>query len=308
MGPLLLQHHISKTAGTSLRRVTGANFRSGELRDIERFIGVRRIPPDWNWDNALDMYRDAYESLAPDQRAHIRCFVGHTAPFVLAVVDDRPVRAFTMLRDPVERVLSLWRHAQWLVDRGAETAWRPLVDAMRERGYDLKRAYHELGDTPGAPGVVNGPFQALFNEQSRQILLGVLDPRQIPFASDAETLEPYRRRVLELLDRSYVVGAQERFSESVRLFADAFGWRRAFVPRLNARPGATPLDEETKSLIRAYNRLDSELHAHYLERLESLPPVSLPAHLRGTGYERTRRRVRSVAGAVRARVRPATQR
>lgn len=298
MRPLLVQHHIPKTAGTSLRQVTRANFGSDEVASIEQLFGLDRIRADWKWDNAIRAYRYEYESLAPDRKARIRCFVGHTAPLLLQAVEDRPVRAFTMLRDPVERVASLWSHAQWLVDRGAQTAWRPLVEAMRERGLDLKAAYRELGDAPDAPELANGVFQVLFNEQSRQILLGVLDPREIPFSSDATALEPYRARALDFLSESYVVGAQERFSQSVRLFADSFGWRRAFVPRMNVRGAGPPVDEETRSLIRAYNKLDLELHAHYLERLAPLPGVSRRAHVRGSAYLRARPYIRRARGAL----------
>lgn len=297
MQPLLIQHHISKTAGTSLRQVTRANFGPEEIADIEKLFGLERIREDWRWENAIRAYRHEYESLAPERRARIRCLVGHTAPLLLSVVDDRPVRAFTMLRDPVERVISLWRHAQWLVDQGLPTVWRPLVEAMRERGFDLKAAYRELGDAPDAASVANGAFQALFNEQSRQILLGVLDPRQIPFSRDAEDLEPYRVRASELLKSGYVVGAQERFSQSVRLFADSFGWRRAFVPRLNVRSGP-PVDDETRSLIRAYNRLDLDLHRPYFERLAPLPAVSRRAHLRGSAYRRARPYISRTRGAL----------
>jgi hypothetical protein len=293
--PLLLQHHIPKTAGTSLRQVTRANFGPDEVAGIEQLFGLDRIRADWKWDNAIRAYRYEYESLAPERKARIRCFVGHTAPLLLQAVDDRPVRAFTLLRDPVARVVSLWRHAQWLVDRGTETAWRPLVEAMREHGFDLKRAYRELGDAPDAPRLANGAFQALFNEQSRQVLLGVLDPREIPFASDAQALERYRARALGFLADNYVVGAQERFSQSVRLFADSFGWRRIFIPRMNVRGGGAPVDEETRSLIRAYNRLDLDLHSHYLERIAPLPAVSRRAHMRGSAYRRAGSYLRRLA-------------
>lgn len=79
-----------------------------------------------------------------------------------------------------------------------------------------------------------------------------------------------------LLEKTYVVGVQNRFSPSLRVFADAFNWRRLFVTRVNVGalrggPHEAMIDDETCSLIRSYNRLDRELHAHSSRRLEGKP-------------------------------------
>jgi hypothetical protein len=299
MRPLLVQHHIPKTAGTSLRQIARANYRPSEVEDIETLFGVGRIRPDWRWSRAIRRYGDAYHSLPREHRERVRCFIGHTAPLLLPAVDDRPVRAFTMLRDPVERVISLWSHAQWLVDHGHPTAWAPLVAAMRERRWSLADAYRELGDGRDARQPEDAVFAHLFNEQSRQVLLGVLDPRDVPFTADEGRLDPYRRRAFEFLSTAYVVGAQERFSQSARLFADSFGWRRVFVPRVNVRRAAIEVDDETRSLIRDHNRLDAELHRHYLEQLAPLPGVSRSARLRGGVYRSARPVARRTRRALR---------
>ncbi|MGI8806223.1 MAG: hypothetical protein ACR2IN_11140 [Thermoleophilaceae bacterium] len=302
MEPLLIQHHIAKTAGTSLRQVTRANFAANEVADIERTFHLTRIPPDFHWETVIRRARAAYQSLPADRRTGTRCFMGHAAPLLMAVIDDRPVRAFTMLRDPVERVVSLYRHAerQARAPASATGRWAPMAHAMRDRRLSLKDIYLSAESRSRDPGHEH-LFRPFFNEQGGQILLGVLDSREMPVTSDRASLEPYTRRALDILSDRYVVGTQDHFSQSVRLFADSFGWRTLFVPRANVRGESLPVDEETSALIRAYNAVDAELHAHYEQRLAYLPGVGRVARLRGGTGHRARRRL---AWARRAVARP----
>jgi hypothetical protein len=334
MEPLLIQHHIPKTAGTSIRQVTRANYKPSEVVGIDwwtkpfsRLVSVeasRVRQPDGtvDWESLtvgrttmVDAARDYYRSLPHRQR--VRCFMGHLAGFLLPVVNDRPVRAACMLRDPVDRVVSLIRWAEWSTaqrgdDRGETSV---VVQAMRSRGWTLKDVYHELGGSGALPTELSLPFGRLFNGQARHLLASASDSNDMPFTAGGEDLEAYRGRVLELLQERYVVGAQDRFLQSLRLFADSFGWRHVFVPK--ARRGPRPehterIDDETRALIRAHNTLDSELHAHFSDRLRLSPSVTAPARLRGSVYfrfdgarralrRRTRGRLRRLLTASRGR-------
>ena len=302
MEPLLIHHHIQKTAGSSLRQVAQANFRASEVVTSDRVVEqIMRASPTvrergLEWSEAKRAFRDYYDSLSPERRAGIRCFVGHLTPFLISAVTDRPVRAFCMLRDPVERIISFYRYGeQPQGTRGASGREMLGWKAMRERGWELKDVYRNLGGAPDASSA--RPFVQLFNGQTRHILMGVLDPAEIPLSSGQEGLDGYRERVFGRLADMYVVGTQERFSQSVRLFADSFGWQRVFVPRVrvtSSDPQAVAVDDETRSLIREHNQLDAAIHAHYSERLRSLPPVGRVAHLRGKAYFRSRQAARSM--------------
>ena len=195
-----------------------------------------------------------------------------------------------MLRDPVERVISFYAHGKRLFEQGTarDTIWGPTLETMRERGWQLADVYRELGDAPDAPVELQRRFQPFFNWQAKQILAGTFDTREIPSTSDTSALAPYRDGALEILEDGYVVGVQDRFSQSVRLFADSFGWRRAFVPKLNTRPSDLEVDEGTRVLIRAYNSLDAELHARYSRALAGRPGVDHSTHLRGMAHLRAR--------------------
>jgi hypothetical protein len=244
------------------------------------------------WEAVVENWRNYYRSLTAEQRSSWRCFTGHQAPFLLESIDDRPVRAFCMLRDPVELVISLYLFMRWRADHlRASGPAVFMLEEMRARGWELKDIYLRLGDSPervhDLPRTFSGPlFAQFFNGQSRQILLGRVRPIDIPFTADAGALQDFRLRALKTLADVYVVGAQDRFSESVRLFADAFQWRTVFVPHANEGPLRSTdmdveVDEETRSLIRAYNQVDAGLHARYSKELCVLPATSRLTDVRG---------------------------
>lgn len=304
MDALLIQHHVPKTAGTSVRLVTRANFKPSELVGIDwwtepfrgllareaarRPDGADRLEiPAIGWATLIETARRYYESLP--QRQRVRCFMGHLAGLLIPVVDDRPVRAACMLRDPVDRVVSLIRWAELSAtekgeDRGGFGVTRR---ALRDRGWTLKDAYLELGGSGTLPAELSVPFGPLFNGQARHLLGGTADPRDLPFSAGQDGLGDSREKVFELLQRVYVVGTQDRFAQSLRLFADSFGWRHVFLPTERRGPGpgrGKEIDDETRALIRAHNSLDSELHAYFSDRLSRSPSVTASSRLRGSVY------------------------
>ncbi|MBA2256225.1 MAG: sulfotransferase family 2 domain-containing protein [Thermoleophilaceae bacterium] len=308
MDPLVILHHIPKTGGVAMSQVARANYRPDEFLSLEREVAdIQAATADIG--DYLRKTREFYGSLPPERKARLRCVAGYGASVVIPSVTDRPVRAFCMLRDPVEYVVSFYLFQVWR--RETLGARSPYIEAMRERDWQLKDVYRELGGADQPSSYLHKLFGLLFNGQTRHLLFGELDSSLIPFRAD-EGLDEYRDRAFALLEETYVVGAQDRFSESIRLFADSFGWRRVFVPRANAgrlRGGRreADIDEETRALIRSYNGIDAELHAHYSQRLEGQPGVGRLTDLRGRvwrGARRGRSRLgRARRGAV-GRIRP----
>jgi hypothetical protein len=290
--PLLAFTHVAKTGGMALRDVARANLGSDAVVDLD----ATAWGPPSSWEQGLGQYRRYYESLSTDHRATVRCFLGHTAPLVIPAVRDRPIRAFCMLRDPVERVASLYLYGRWRADRlGVRLPATSVLGAMRRRGWEtLKDVYRSVDDGIGEPGgSLEEPLWALFNGQARQLMMETVDPFEMPFTAAPNDLTDYRSRAFELLDRRYVVGTQERFSQSVRLFAESFGWRRPFAPRINVgrlAHATGDVDAETRDLISRFNRLDAQLHAHYQKRLDRLPPIRRRTDLRVRAGHRLRPR------------------
>ena len=300
MEPLVILDHIPKTGGVAMSQVARANYRPDEFLSLEReaadIDAVRRDP-----EGALQRARDFYGSLPPERRARLRCVAGYTAPLVIPTVTDRPARAFCVLRDPVDYVVSYYLFQIWRREHHGDRT--PLTEAMLERRWDLGDIYRELGGAEEPTSFVHKLFSPLFNGQTRHLLSA--EPTAIPMRSDAESLRGPRDRAFGLLEQTYVVGAQDRFSESIRLFADSFGWRRVFVPRANAgrlRGGRreADIDEETRALIRSHNRVDADLHAYYSQQLDGRPRVGRLEDVQGRAW-RGARRARARLGRVRQR-------
>lgn len=306
--PLLIHHHLAKTAGSSLARVLRANFRGDQVFALDgafmprpaRAADGATLPSgqhehrfDTVREDLLRWWRTWYESLATEERARIRCVRSHTAHFLIPAVNDRPVRPFTLLRDPVERMVSLYHFslARWdAYSRGeiSRAAGDHLIGrTIRENGWSIADIYREVGGNGGVE--TRKAFAFFFNGQARDILYPYLDTTELPLTLSETELEDLRRRTEEVLSK-YVVGTQDRFSQSVRLFADSFGWRRPFVPHMNVTPRPIVIDDATRSLIRAHNALDDDLHAWYSATLE---------RRRRTG-RLTEVRARAEVGALRA--------
>jgi len=199
-----------------------------------------------------------------------------------------------MLREPVELVISTFLFHVWRAEH-LQRMDPPasIIQGIRKRGWGLKDIYREFGGARerveerhvlGEEDFVS-PF---FNWQTRHILLETINSAEIPFEAGGEGLRKYRDMVFETLSERYVVGTQDRYSQSVRLFADTFGWRRVFVPRANVgglrgREEELGIDDETRELIRQYNQVDVELHAHYSERLRDAPLVGRMTDVHGRG-------------------------
>jgi hypothetical protein len=277
--PLLVHHHLPKTAGRSLRKVMQANFARGELVNL---TGLEDADPA-RW------YRDYWESLPAHERMRVRCVTSHFSQHLIPVVAERPVRAFCTLREPVERVISLFFFTRWIHENGRPS---PMLAAMEQRGWGLGDVYRNLGCGRDRSPEDAALFWRLFNGQTREILEPESDPAVPAFAPAGCEPIGIEDEVRARLDRLYVVGVSERFSQSIRLFADSFGWSKVFIPRVNVRPypwDRSEIDAETRSLIRSHNRVDEELHAEHLARVSALPRTPRRSDLRWRAHGRWRR-------------------
>ncbi len=301
MKPLLVLDHIPKNAGSALRQVAVANVGQPNLIDLDRKVmplldrraaaeGVAAL----EWSSQLELYRPMFKEMSSAEGAVDRCFVGHTAPFFIAAIRPRPVRVLCMLRDPVDRVISTYFYLKRrnLTLPGGHAH---LPEMLKKLGWRLGDIYRELAGAGEPRTDLEKYFAPLFNGQTRHILGSVRDPLPIPLTEASGALDAFGEEALRILDETRIVGTQDRFSESIRLFAASLGWRRPFVPSANTTPRPlerSTVDEDTRALIRANNRLDAELHAQFSRRLAELPAVSYISDLHGRAYHRTARRLR----------------
>jgi Sulfotransferase family len=240
--PVLVVHHIQKTAGTSLRRVIRANLPPAQVDVVPHLRLVARTPAE-----LLAWYRDWYESLDDDRRDRLSCVMSHWAGFLLPAL-DRPAEALTLVREPVDRTLSYYFFKQRR--RGPD---RPLPP--------LEQLY-ELGAAGGLGRTRNELWDQLCNWQSRALLSIFHDTSTLEHtAGPSVDADLWRGRLRDLVDSVFIVGVQDRFEEYVEALSRRYGWQ-AFVPRSKVnphRPAPEP-SAEPRELILAYNWLDSELY------------------------------------------------
>ncbi len=308
MKPLLVLDHIPKNAGSALRQVAGANVGRANLINLDpkvRPLLDRRAAVEGfgalEWGAQLELYRPVFDTISSAEGAGDRCFAGHTAPFFIAAA-RRPIRVLCMLRDPVDRIVSLYFYLRRR-NRTLPGGLAQLPEMMRRLEWSLADIYRELGRTGKPSSDIERYFAALFNGQTRHILASARDPLQLPLTEAAGDLDGFGQEALRILDGTRIVGTQDRFSQSVRLFAASLGWRRAFVPTANITPRPSEratVDEDTRALIRANNRLDAELHAQFSRRLAEAPAVDWISDVHGRAYHRTARSLRRLRGRLTA--------
>jgi hypothetical protein len=241
--PLIVFHHIEKTAGTSLRRVLRAN-----LPPVDAEVGPDLRQLRYDPEAALRWYRGWYESLEPERRTRLCCVMSHTAGYVVPAL-DRPVEALVLVRGPVDRVLSFYFHKR--------------RNHLRRRGPDasfnlLERVY----ETP-FPQRPPRAWQQFFNWQSRVLLSIYHDISAFPVsAGPSPDADLWRARLRDLVEGTFFVGVQDRLEQYVGLLARRYGWQ-AFVPhdKPNPQPRASEgVPADVRDTILAHNWLDAELH------------------------------------------------
>jgi hypothetical protein len=228
---ILLFLHLPKVGGATLNKIIFENCRSAASGSDEKlllFSGVCWFPgAGFYKPRDLEMYQYILPVL---RRPDLRAVVGHFWYGLHEYVPHRTVYS-TMLRDPVERILSLYHHARW-----------------------KKQVESSLEDFVATP-----PFREVDNDQTRRICgvepdIGQCTPAML------EKAKHHLRRDFA------VVGLTERFEETVLLLSKALGWTGELArPRGNVSRNRVQREELTASVrdrILERNALDVELYGY----------------------------------------------
>jgi hypothetical protein len=220
-GPTLLFMHIPKTAGTSIRMAL-----------------ERAVPPErrvYIYGEPPGISEAEFASMPAESRERLRLVFGHFH-FGLHRLIPGPSTYTTTLREPLERLLSLYYHYR-TVDAG------PVTVAARSMTFD--------------EFVFSGRSLQTDNEMVRQ-LSGVHGTR---FGTCSEALletavENIRRRFSGVLVMDHMDDAAQRLGALV-------GRQVSGIERLNTvirRPSVAAIEPEMAIRVRELNRFDVALH------------------------------------------------
>lgn len=221
MNPVVF-YHLPKTAGTTLNGVLRQNYKPDEM---------------------VECGADTYAFLAEletwpvERRARIRLLQGHF-PYGVHELLPQPALTFTMLRDPVDRVVSYYAHAR------------------RDPHHYLYNLIHDNHWSLGE--LLDSGVALMMNDGQTRLLSAIWGE-----ASFGEISDEMLALALNNLRSMSAVGLTEQFDASLRLFQYHFGWRDIRYVRVNVSAGprrAGDLSPETCDKIRAYNRQDQALY------------------------------------------------
>ncbi len=257
--------HVMKTGGTSFVFQLLRNFAPDEVYPDGALD--RRSPTDAEPYASLT----ALERLAPERRAAIRVYTGHF-PLVAREQMGPDVVTLTLLREPVDRVVSVLKHFKRLWPRyhdleldavyDDELVFRHFVEHYQTRMFALDRADHTRAF---ASAVEYDVLRDALDDPDRRS--AALAPDAV-VPVDADRLARAKRN-LAAVD---VLGVNEDFAAFVGQMRDAYGWwpsGETYDPRANVSEEPWPASDALRSRIERDNEFDRALYEHAVELISS---------------------------------------
>lgn len=219
--------HVPKTAGSTLNGVLDRRFRARET-----FIYHPRSPT-----RSLE----ALARLSDGDKRSIKLLRGHLF-FGIHESLPQPATYITILRDPIDRVVSFYHYV------------------LRTPAHYLNERIRSEPD--GIRALLKGGDAGELNNMQTRFISGVDKPAED--WTDPATSRPILSMAKDNLQRSFsLAGLSERFDETLALLQTDLEWKRVFYSRRNVtrdRPPVGGLEPSDLEFIGERNRLDIELY------------------------------------------------
>lgn len=221
--------HNMKTAGTTLR-----NYLANIYQPEERYMAA----------SLADLFH--FSRLTPEEAGQLKLVVGHF-PFG----SHRPLFTdfayFTLLREPIDRVISFYYHRR---RSPQEVDYRWINENNISLEEYVAAANSKETDNGQVRRISGQGMRPDFGSCSREMLAQAQSNIKRHFA---------------------LVGLQERFKETLTRLQHTFGWPEAPYTNQNISPNRLAkedLDPSTRHTIERFNQLDLELYEWVRERFE----------------------------------------
>ena len=236
--PTVIFLHIGKTAGWTLRQVLYRNVRPDLVMRV-------RPPADRPRGFLNEEPLRAFATLPVEERARPRLIVSHMIFGIHASV-PRPSTYITLLREPVARTISQYRHV------------------LRTKHHRLHRAAVS-GELTLERYVCGGQALEVDNGQTRALA----GDASTPFGQCSDALLDAALR--NLAGHVSVAGLTERFDETLVMLGAEFGWQNLYYVRTNTAPAGQRLSvsDADRRMIAQRNRLDCELYRIVCDRFQA---------------------------------------
>ena len=241
---LLFFLHIPKAAGSTLSQIIRRQYDASEVLDSYPATFRHKFAAQDARESARLRYR-YFDKLASQSKDRARAFMGHEG-FGFHQALARPTTYITLLRDPVDRVISHYYYIR----------------------RDKHNRMHKMVSQPEmslAEFVTSGISNEVDNGQTK-FLAGLNTPYLKAGEYGPEILDAARHN---LATHFKIVGLMERFDETLILMKRHLGWRWPFYVRANVtqkRPHRRDIAPDTIALIQEANTLDLELYQFASER------------------------------------------
>jgi hypothetical protein len=218
--------HLPKSGGSTLQEIIVRQYMCG--------FGFR-ITGDRN-------QLRAFRSLPEETRAKFDLVHGHVHFGIHQWLPD-PATYITMLRDPVDRVIS---HYYFVLNHPTHYIYK----VIKERNLSLK----DYGTSKPTHEIDNDMVRWLTAKEHNEVKLGKVSRAMVEEAK------------WNLANAISCFGLVDRFDESLACFQRTFGWKDVgYRERVNANPDRPPkaeIPQDTIDAIAEANRYDVELYEH----------------------------------------------
>ncbi len=237
----LLFLHIPKAGGTTLHTVIERQFRPEITYSINGMTPSRSIKE--------------LGELPPERREKIRLVKGHM-PYGLHKFLNVPATYITMLRDPVDRVVSHY----YFVRRSPGVGHHEEVTRARMTLEDFVRERASIRATNDQTRLISG-----VEKVNAKLLSGGTLPNE---EGSTDILLTARKNLEEHFT---LAGLSERFDESLLLLKHLLGWKNVYYVKQNVtkgRPAKQQVGREAIQLIEKHNELDMALYEYARQRFD----------------------------------------